>query len=156
MKEFTGGGIVVTASLQLLQLGTRLHLYSVCPEENQQMKLKRHFELLLFQVHMSRFVVSILLYISLFSFWSVLGLRLSYCCILVFFLENNGNMFYISSFPQEKWAKNLYIASVCYGRTVSWTTEAMMGWCYHDFALMYYLEESSHHQFPWFEKQASS
>jgi len=50
VKVFIEGGIMVIASPQLLQHGTRLLLFLVFQEENQLMKLRRHYAHLLFLV----------------------------------------------------------------------------------------------------------
>lgn len=99
----------VIASQQLLQLQTKLLWFLVYQEENQLMRRKKLLGLLLFLVHMSRLVIALSVFVyshlkkkkkkSIFGLYSV---------ILIFFI-----------FLQEKWAKNLYIASICYGRTVS-------------------------------------
>lgn len=41
-------------------------------------------------------------------------------------------------FLQEKWAKNLYIASICYGRTVSWIARVPLqcNLCYYDLSIL--------------------
>lgn len=140
---------MVIASQQLQQPGTRLLLFLVYQEENLRMKHKRHSGLLLSLAHMLRWIVynyfiffsSFLISFS-FPFFPLLPclafpsthVKVDYIHLLYFLLFP----FLISPFPclshwllfsnlrfiygglsQEKWAKNLYIASVCYGRTVS-------------------------------------
>ena len=39
-------------------------------------------------------------------------------CLFLFILISESSSFYVANL-QEKWGKNLYIASICYGRTVS-------------------------------------
>lgn len=45
-----------------------------------------------------------------------------FCCVLLLFIllfsHVIGINIYLLMLLQEKWAKNLYIASICYGRTV--------------------------------------
>ena len=43
-------------------------------------------------------------------------------------IKENLVYIYTSKLAKEKWAKNLYIASICYGRTVSWTARLLLGW----------------------------
>ena len=107
VKESTGGGIVDIASPRQLPLGIRRLLYWVCQGGNRLMKPKKHFAHQLSQAHMWRLVHCRCLYLQ----ESCIG-------------DSNKLNYHdidLCRFPcfQEKWSKNLYIAAVSYGRTVS-------------------------------------
>ncbi|KAL0447437.1 UNVERIFIED_CONTAM: Casein kinase-like protein HD16 [Sesamum latifolium] len=91
---------LATVSHQLQQLVIKQPLFLAFPEENFQMRHRRRFGLLLSRVYMLRlsFIFSFMFFGTILP-W--LALRVAYIYL------------------QEKWAKNLYIASVCYGKTVS-------------------------------------